>query len=263
MRIRNIILATIGEKRYLTLLANGFQLAYRTGMANKDFQDVYFLRKFIREGDICIDIGAHLGYFSLELGRLVKGSGKVFAVEPISKFNTILQSLLKRYKMDNVTICPVALGGTGEFVEMGIPEVGNVKKFGYARILEDNSLLHFVESEKVKNESGDQLFNHISRLDYIKCDVEGLEFPVISSLINTIRKYHPVILCEFADKGERIKVYELLRQSDYEIYALDNGKCRVLDVYSPEVMVSQNNYFIPRSREGAMKHLLAGNSILK
>ena len=120
----------MGEKRYLFLLSNGFQLIYRTGALGKEYEDVYFLKKFVRKGDYCIDIGAHLGYFTLELSRLVQPGGQVFAVEPMNKFNRVLKSLLllAHYKVSNVTVYPVALGGSGKYVEMGIPEIGRKKR---------------------------------------------------------------------------------------------------------------------------------------
>ncbi|HEY1214671.1 MAG TPA: hypothetical protein VGE93_13655, partial [Bryobacteraceae bacterium] len=61
MSLRKILLSTLGEKKYLSLLSNAFQWLYPTGMLGKEYQDIYFLKKFIRPGDGCIDIGAHLG----------------------------------------------------------------------------------------------------------------------------------------------------------------------------------------------------------
>jgi FkbM family methyltransferase len=256
MGIKKVLQKILGEKRYLSLLAGSFQRIYRTGWLGKEYEDVYFLKQFVREGDWCVDIGAHLGYFTLELSRLVKSPGKVFAVEPMSKFNTVLQRLLRRYGVKNVTVYRVALGGKGEFVEMGIPEVGKMKRYACARIKESSANLQYIESEKVPNESGDHLFRDLPRLDYIKCDVEGMEFPVFASMTATLKAHHPVILCEFFDKDERIKLYELIRPLGYAVYALQAGKLHPIDVYAGGNMVSQNNYFIPAVREGQMKHLM-------
>lgn len=250
MGIKRIALATLGEKRYLSLLANIFQRVYRTGWLGKEYQDVYFLKEFIREGDWCVDIGAHLGYFSLELSRLVKTSGKVFAVEPMSKFNKTLQRLLQHYRIGNVTVYPVALGGEGEYVEMGIPRVGQMKKFAYARVMESSKDLEYVESERVKNESGDRLFKDLPRLNFIKCDVEGLEYAVFRSMQETIKRHSPIILCELGLNGERLKVYELLNPLGYKVYRLENGKLYPIDVHAEELTVAQNNYFIPAKQEG-------------
>ncbi len=154
MAIKKILLNVLGEKKYLSFLAGSFQRLYRTGLLGKEYQDIYFLKKIIREGDWCVDIGAHLGYFTLELSRLAGPSGKVFAVEPMSPFHNTLQRLLRRKRTTNVTLYQLALGGNGEYVEMGIPQVGDMKRFAYARVMESSAHLDFVESEKVKNESG-------------------------------------------------------------------------------------------------------------
>lgn len=258
MGIRKIMLAAIGEKRYLSLLANAFRPVYRTGWLGKEYQDIYFLKKFIREGDWCLDIGAHLGYFSVELSRLVKEPGRVFAIEPMSKFNKVLQRLLQRYGIENVTVYNIALGGKGEYVEMGIPKVGEMKKFAHARVMESSAGLEYVESEKVRNESGDRLFLDLPRLDFIKCDVEGLEFAVFSSLLGTLQRHHPILLGEFFERNERIRLYELLRPLGYEVYALEKDRWHRLDVYTEGPIVSQNNYFIPGQQEHRLAHLIAG-----
>ncbi len=96
----------------------------------------------------------------------------------MSKFYNTLKSIVSKKKLPNVTLYQYAMGGDTEFVEMGIPKVNNVKKFAYARIMHTSTFLEYVESEKVKNVYGDDLFRELPRVDFIKCDVEGLELPV-------------------------------------------------------------------------------------
>src|SRR5882672_5608200 len=91
-RLKKILLLLLGEKKYLSLLASSFQRLYKTGKLGTDYQDIYFLKTMISDGNYCVDIGAHLGYFTFELSRLVKDNGKVFAIEPMSKFNQTLQN---------------------------------------------------------------------------------------------------------------------------------------------------------------------------
>jgi FkbM family methyltransferase len=255
MKIKDLMLKVFGEKKYLFLLSNGFQVLFHTGGLSKEYADVYFLRRYIRPGDWCIDIGAHLGYFTVELSRLVKPGGRVFAVEPMSKFNRVLQRLTALYRLRNVTVYPVALGGQGDYVEMGIPEIGRQKRYAYARVMSSNPGLQYIDSERVANKRGDDLFGGLTRLDFVKCDVEGLEFAVLSSMIGTIRAHLPILLCEFFDRGERIKLYELLRPLGYEAYDLVGRRWRGLDVYAEGQMISQNNYFIPAGRREALSGL--------
>ena len=43
-RIRQMLLYSLGEKRYLRLLASSFQKLYKTGRLGADYQDIYFLK---------------------------------------------------------------------------------------------------------------------------------------------------------------------------------------------------------------------------
>ncbi len=254
--VKKLLLAVLGEKKYLSLLAFGFQKIYKIIRLDKNYQDVYFLEKIIRPGDYCVDIGAHLGYYTLELSRLTGPEGKVFAIEPMTKFNRTLQRLLQKKGTGNTTLYQLALGGAGEWVEMGIPRVGNMKKFAYARVMETSTHFEYVETEKVRNESGDKLFKDLPRIDFIKCDVEGLEVPVFSSLMGMLAAHHPIILCELADKSERIKLYEMIVNLGYQAYLLEKGRLRMLDIYSDKKAISHNHYFIPMNREEELRPLL-------
>jgi FkbM family methyltransferase len=255
--IKKILLAILGERRYLRLLSSGFQWIYEKGLAGINYQDIYFLAQFIHEGDYCVDIGAHLGYYTLPLSKLVGSSGKIFAVEPMSKFHDTLENFLHKKKVQNVTLYQRAIGGEGEYVEMGIPKIGNTKKFAYARVMQTDANLDYFESEKVKNESGDNLFKPLPRLDFIKCDVEGLEVPVFASMMGTLSIHHPVLVCELADQHERIKLFEMIAPFGYRPYLLRNKKLHELDVYSADKAISHNHYFIPEMRAESMKHLIS------
>jgi FkbM family methyltransferase len=253
---KKILLSIMGEKRYLKLLSGSFQSIYKAGFAGKNYQDIYFLKNVIEEGNYCVDIGAHLGYYTCEMSRLVKNSGKVIAIEPMGKFNHILQQLLQKKNIKNVELLKVALGGDGEYVEMGIPKVDNMKRFAYARVMNTSTYFEYAESEKIKNESVDELFKDLPSLDYIKCDVEGLEVPVFASAMKVLEKFRPILLCELAEDKERIRLFEMISPLGYSVYALHDKKLLPLDVYSNQKAISHNHYFIPKKHEERLKHLL-------
>ena len=251
--LRQILLRSLGEKRYLRLLASSFQRLYKTGRLGVDYQDIYFLKNLIRPGDYCLDIGAHLGYFTFELSRLAGSNGHVYAIERMSKFYQTLQALVKSRGVKNVTLEQYAMGAETEFVEMGIPRVNKVKKFAYARAVAYNDWLEYVESEKVKNIRGDDHFQELPRLDFIKCDVEGLELPVFRSFRETIRRHRPIILCELGDPQDRGRLLELLNGLQYGLYYLEKKRLKPLDPGSSVRTISHNHYFIPESRLAALK----------
>ena len=255
-KIKQLLLKILGEQRYLFFLARNFQWLLKTGKLGSEYQDIYFLKKFIGQGDNCIDIGAHLGYYTFELSRLVANHGKVIAIEPVGKFHHVLQKLISRNKNQNILLEKVALGGDGEFVEIGIPKINNQKKFGYARIKKMHEYLEYAESEMVPNKNGDELFSNMHQIDFIKCDVEGAEVPVFRSLTQTIAKHQPVFLCELADKNERIKMFDMFQSLGYGVYLLKEKKLHLIDVHSDEKAISHNHYFIPSSKLCRFKGLI-------
>jgi FkbM family methyltransferase len=256
-RIRKLLLYSLGEKRYLRLLAGSFQRLYKTGRLGVDYQDIYFLRYLVRPGDYCIDIGAHLGYFTIELSRICGNNGHVYAIEPMTKFFNTLKAIIDSRNLKNITVYPYAMGGDSAFVEMGIPRVNNVKKFAYARVMRSSTFLEYVESEKVKNVYGDELFRDLPRVDFIKCDVEGLELTVLKSFAEVIGKHKPIILCELSDPQERKTILSLLHTFSYHLYYLENKKLKALTPDSAVAPVSHNHYFIPDNRLQTLAHLFS------
>jgi FkbM family methyltransferase len=256
-KVKLVLLKLLGEEKYLFFMASSFQRLYATGRLGKDYQDIYFLKKFVRAGDTCIDIGAHLGYYTFELSRLVGKQGKVVAVEPVGKFYNVLSSMISARKIQNIELHKVALGGEGKVVEIGIPMVNKQKKFGYARIRELSEHLEYVESETVSNVKGDELFAPLEKIDFIKCDVEGAEVGVFKSMPNLISIHKPALLLELADKSERIKMMQMLSNDGYQAYHLRNKLLKRIDVHSDEKAISHNHYFIPTSRLDRFKDLIS------
>ena len=257
MAVRQFLLNVLGEKGYLRLLAGAFQRLYPTGLLGKEYEDIYFLKKILRPGDYCLDIGAHLGYFTLELSRLAGKDGKVFAVEPMPLFHDTLRRLLAKKKAGNVTLYQLALGGTGEFVDMGIPQVGAHRRYAHARIKERNEHLQFVRSVQAKNESGDRLFAALPRLDYIKCDVEGFEFEVFSSMLHTLEMHRPMLLCELFDRDLLIRFAGLLEPLGYTAWLLKNGRLLPVNIHSAGQIPSDNYYFLASKYAERFQPLIA------
>jgi len=67
-----------------------------------------YLQQTLQPGDIFLDIGAHIGFFSFLAARLVGPEGRVYAFEPDP---LSIESLTRSTALDNgnVRVCPVAL----------------------------------------------------------------------------------------------------------------------------------------------------------
>lgn len=244
-RIKQSLLRLLGEKKYLETLCSAFQVLLRRGWLNKSFyRDVYFLKDHIRPGDVCIDIGAHLGYYSFELCRLVGDQGVVYAVEPISKFNGVIERYMRLRAFPRLHLLKVALGGEGDTVEMGIPQVGARKRFAYAKIIETSDAFDFVETERVRNEDPNGLFGSLPRIDFIKCDVEGFEVRLFTKMLPTVEKYRPRIVCELVSVTDRSDLARMLEPLGYSCYILDEWKWVKIDAHGEATYFPHNYYFL-------------------
>ena len=253
--IKGLLVKILGEKKYLEIVSSVFQQLYKTGKLGKGYQDIYFLKNIISKDDYIIDIGAHLGYYTFELSRLSGNTGKVIAIEPVSKFyNVIKKTASKKYS--NIEVRKVAIGGKGEFAEMGIPVINNRKRFGHARLKEIHENFNYAETEKVPNITGDEYFKDMPRLDFIKCDIEEAEVLAFTQMLIIIEKHHPIILCELGDKQERIKMYKMLLPLTYTPFVLKNNNLIPIDISSEETAISFNYYFIPADKTDKVKHLI-------
>ena len=107
--IKKILFKVLPERTYLKILHRSFYILYDLKLLrrNKSFKYHYLVKKIIRDGDVIIDIGANLGYFSKTFSRL-SPNGKVICVEPLPQYYSILNHFLKARK--NVEIHHVALG---------------------------------------------------------------------------------------------------------------------------------------------------------
>jgi len=221
--VRNILFKILGLKRFLKFISCIYISLVRNGFLKKKYPELFYLKEIVNEADICIDIGANVGYYSVFLSKIVGANGKVFAVEPIPLFAEIWSRNVKRSKVNNLKMYNCALGASEEIVQMGIPEVNGVLHHGMTKIVstkEEKYIKYFDVEMKVP----DELFFNLERLNFIKCDVEGYESVVFDNLQKTIKKFNPIIQSELSGKENRLKVISILKDLGYRAYVLNNNQ---------------------------------------
>jgi FkbM family methyltransferase len=137
----------------------------------------------LRPGDICLDIGAHIGYFTLLASRLVGPRGHVYAFEPSPSSYAALCDNLARNRVQNVTALAVAVGGTpGEAVLHEGPGTNTGRST--LRDRQPNGVPITTKGVVVDVRTPISCVpeQELRRIRLIKIDVEGYEVEVLSGL---------------------------------------------------------------------------------
>jgi FkbM family methyltransferase len=157
-----------------------------------------FVMRFLREGMIVLDIGAHQGFYTLLASKLVGPAGKVFAFEPSPREQKALRLNLILNGCNNVSWEAMALGDAEAQADL---YVVNGKHTGF-NSLRPPGISGPTTRVKVKVKRLDDWLREtkVDRADFIKLDVEGGEFAALKGAAHFLeQRPRPVILAELED----------------------------------------------------------------
>ena len=183
--------------------------------------DTKIIREEIHEGDIVIDVGANIGYYTLIFAQLVGSSGKVFAFEPESKNFEILKKNIEINNYPNIVAEQKIVSDKSGIVKLFIAEHGIV---GH-RINQQKSSQKFIEVESIILDNYIKKLNLDNKINFIKIDVEGSEPKVLEGAKEIMQKSNQLkIFTEF--NRESVKEYgvepkemiDLLYRNGFKIY---------------------------------------------
>jgi FkbM family methyltransferase len=145
----------------------------------------------MKAGQCCLDIGAHVGVYALQIARWTAPAGRVVAFEPNPGTAAVLRRHLRINGLDDtVRIEEVALGrAPGTSVLFG--ESGS----GLSRLAErnpDGPPSAQAADVRVITVDG-YCATHNLRPDWMLIDVEGFEFDVLAGAAETIRARGPAL----------------------------------------------------------------------
>ncbi|MEW5805350.1 MAG: FkbM family methyltransferase [Patescibacteria group bacterium] len=188
-----------------------------------------FLINNLPSGGIFFDVGAHLGFYSLLAGKLVGGNGRVHAFEPTPR-----TFLFLRKNIDNKTnffvnqLACWEKTGEIEFTDLG-STASSMNTYLPIAVVEKLTpeLVRLKHRLKVKTISLDDYrqANKLTRLDFIKIDVERAEPFVLRGAKEVLTKFHPIVSIEvIRDRYEQSdqEAMALLKELGYQLFSLDS-----------------------------------------
>ena len=121
----------------------------------------------LRQGDVFVDVGANIGYFTLLASRAVGATGRVIAIEANPRTFAKLEANVRLNRCDNVDLRHVAAGETPGFAAIVEREAGNAggDQVDFAAAASQTS----VQVERLDRIVGERAVR------LIKLDIEGAE----------------------------------------------------------------------------------------
>jgi len=206
------------------------------------FKYHYVIKKVIQPDFVVVDIGANLGYFSKNFARLTP-HGKVISIEPIPLFYEVLTGFLSKFS--HVKTYNVALGMEEGKTVMVLPSDNGMIRTGLPHIAKNDAELQKYDNQEVAIVRGSELLKDLTKLDYIKCDIEGFEGVVFKEIEPIIQKFKPFIQLEISIEN-REEILNLFSRNSYQQYGIANYQ------FIKEVGNQREEgdyFFVPNERE--------------
>ena len=240
-KIRSILLKPLGFEKYLELVSATYIRLIGLGLMKKKYPELFYLEQLIQPNFVCIDIGANVGYYSVLLSKFAGKSGHVYAVEPVPMFSRIFLKNVGKFALNNITLYQCALGPEEKEITLETPIMDGVFRHGLTKIVDtqNNNAVQYKAQMLVP----DKLFKDLSRLDYIKCDVEGYEIALMPEMKNTIEKFKPTIQIELSSQENKSIIHQLFSSMGYTAFVLKESNLKPLQFEAYMADDSGDYYF--------------------
>lgn len=155
------------------------------------------LSGLLRPGDVFVDIGANIGYYTLLAARVVGPAGRVVALEPGRENLRLLCANVASNSFTNVNVLAVAAGAQAGT----LPLFESPTNMGDHRLYAVDQRDHY-DVEVVTLD--DQLEQMALVPSVVKIDIQGYEYQAMSGLARTLAAVDRCVVCsEFWSDGLR------------------------------------------------------------
>jgi FkbM family methyltransferase len=188
-------------------------------------------QRYVRPGDVALDIGANIGSHTLHLAQFVAPSGRVVAFEPTT---FAYRKLLANIAM-NPDLAPRITAEQIMLVETGAKRLQPQLYSSWP--LSSESDLHAKHRGRLMSTTGARALSldeylgsaRVSSVALIKLDVDGHECAVLRGATDTIRRFRPLIVMEVApyvlhEVGHQLgDLVEIIRSLGYTLQNQTTG----------------------------------------
>ena len=167
-----------------------------------------------------VDVGAHVGLFTLIAAASVRAGGTVYAFEPLPQCFDRLRENINLNGFDNTQIYVAAAGSESSTKDFYfINGVATPMMGGLATIFANES---YMSTLKVPVVTLDETIGD-RRVDLVKLDTETTEADVLTGMRTILARDRPTIITEVWDQPRGEALTEILKPLGYRFFALETN----------------------------------------
>lgn len=161
-----------------------------------DPSDAEALERGLRPGMHVLNLGAHVGYFTLLASASIGPAGRVTAIEAAPDNFALLRANIRRRRARNVRAIHAAAWRSSGTLELSLSptNTGDHRAYAYAGAR---------GRVPVPALAVDDLLGASEPLDFVFADTQGTEHVAVAGMLRTIRRCRPAMLLEFWPQGIR------------------------------------------------------------
>jgi FkbM family methyltransferase len=203
------------------------------------------LAKLIKPGDVVFDIGANIGAHTLGIAQNVGPDGQVNAFEPADfAFAKLRRNLALNPELER-RVCAIQAFLGASISDSSETEVYASWPLGNDAAVHPKHRGRLVSAATASTDTLDGFVHRqqINRLDLIKMDVDGHEVPVLRGGLETLLRFHPLLVMEMspyihAEHNNKFADFVLiLKNAGYSLRDADSWQPVPLDAEQLERLI--------------------------
>jgi FkbM family methyltransferase len=194
------------------------------------------IEKLLSPGDVCVDVGANVGFDTLLASHLVGPRGSVIAIEASPKTFDLLSRNMRENDASNIRLVHKAVSDRQGVLNLygGPPSNRGMTTTLASRNLEFETTVEALPLDQILT------VEERSGLRLIKMDIEGGEGPVMRRFLDTLELYPDFVnlIVEVTPSEEWSGIFRRMRSAGFSAYLIENS-------YSREWYIKQRHQLMP------------------
>jgi FkbM family methyltransferase len=196
---------------------------YRRGIYEPNLLDCIWNNVHIRDGDLAIDIGANIGWYTCIFGTMLAGRGRVIALEPEPRNHELLQRNIRMNRLTNIEPIQCAASESPGSLSLHLYKSSNRGRHSVLPIHDGRTVT--IPSARVDDLLAQRGLGDAS-IAILKIDVEGYEVIALRGAQRALRRCRLALIEWSPDYMRRgglapVELVDMLLESGFSLHVID------------------------------------------